>query len=199
MYKISLKDLIVLALYFFCDENTGIDKYTVERIVYLFYQLEQFLGIEDSNVIDFSIDDGILTVNGFDKEIDKIFKSEFEVKVNESGAITVGKSFQNQVGKILSQDGRLSDEAKAVIPFFNIIRKYDTELIFSIFLAEPSFNNAKKRHTYKLSNKSSDLSALLIEFKNRINDSEINDYDIISSWMLFVLNTLMEKADGYRL
>ena len=48
---LSIKDLIVLALYFFCDENTGIDKYTVERIVYLFYQLEQFLGIEDSNVI----------------------------------------------------------------------------------------------------------------------------------------------------
>lgn len=191
MIDIKLLDLMSLIIYSYSAGNKGIDKYTLERIVFLFYQIKDFLdgGISGQNQ-NSTLSNGVLSVVGFDELLSSISRSATGVLVNEEGFITVNEKFIETIQKLLEQDGDYSDTARVVMPFLNVIRKYTPQLVFSIFLSEPDFTGAMKRNASTIPSKESQLAKLLNEFRCKINNDDISDYDIIATWMEFVLSSL---------
>lgn len=55
------------------------------------------------------------------------------------------------------------------------------------FFSEPTFQEASERGISEIKSSDSKLSQLLIDFKNQINNEQIDNYDILAHWMNFVL------------
>ena len=189
--SIKLFDLISLIVYSYSDGQDSIDKYTLERIIFIFYQIKDFIDAEllsNENQIS-TISNGVLSVVGFEEVFSSMIRGEAKIVINSGGALSLSNDFKELIEKLLEQDGDFADKAKIIMPFLNVIRKYTPQLVFGIFLSEPDFVEAVQRNTDTIPSKDSQLSKLLNKFRNKIDDSDISDYDIISTWMEFAITS----------
>lgn len=83
---------------------------------------------------------------------------------------------------------------KQINPFVNLLKAYDDQFIFTIFFSEPTFTRATQGAETEISPLKSQLSKLLMEFKKRIANDRIDDYDILSHWMDFILKNYYEST-----
>lgn len=189
--SIKLFDLISLIVYSYSDGQDSIDKYTLERIIFIFYQIKDFIDAEllSNENQKSTISNGVLSVVGFEEVFSSMIRGEAKIVINSGGALSLSNDFKELIEKLLEQDGDFADKAKIIMPFLNVIRKYTPQLVFGIFLSEPDFVEAVQRNTDTIPSKDSQLSKLLNKFKNKIDDSDISDYDIISTWMEFAITS----------
>jgi hypothetical protein len=138
------------------------------------------IAVEKGNVKILNFDD---VLNNF-QLIDYI-----EIKDNE---IVVKQNLKNYVETLVSNEAMLSRIYKQVNPFVNLLKSYDDQYIFTIFFSEPTFTRATQGAETEISPLKSQLSKLLIEFKKKITNDKIDDYDILSHWMDFILKNYYE-------
>ena len=94
--------------------------------------------------------------------------------------------------------GLYFDLYKEIAPLINLLISYDDQCVFRIFFAEPTFKEAIDRGLNKLNTSSSRLVILLEKFKKKVSNENIDDFDILTSWMDYVLKNyyMGEKQDG---
>ena len=75
----------------------------------------------------------------------------------------------------------------SIKPFVNLLSSYDEQFIFTIFFSEPTFQEASERGISEMNSSDSRLAQLLNDFKKQVNNEQVDDYDILTHWMDFVL------------
>ena len=110
----------------------------------------------------------------------------------EDNKIIVKQDLKDYVEKLVANEAMLSHIYKQINPFVNLLKSYDDQYIFTIFFSEPTFTRATQGAETEISPLKSQLSKLLIEFKKKITNDKIDDYDILSHWMDFILKNYYE-------
>ena len=110
----------------------------------------------------------------------------------EDNKIIVKQDLKDYVEKLVANEAMLSHIYKQINPFVNLLKSYDDQYIFTIFFSEPTFTRATQGAETEISPLKSQLSKLLIEFKKKITNNKIDDYDILSHWMDFILKNYYE-------
>ena len=110
----------------------------------------------------------------------------------EDNKIIVKQDLKDYVENLVANEAMLSHIYKQINPFVNLLKSYDDQYIFTIFFSEPTFTRATQGAETEISPLKSQLSKLLIEFKKKITNDKIDDYDILSHWMDFILKNYYE-------
>lgn len=137
-----------------------------------------------------AVEKGNVKILNFDDILNNFQLLDYiEIKDNE---IIVKQDLKNYVETLISNEAMLSRIYKQVNPFVNLLKSYDDQYIFTIFFSEPTFTRATQGAETEISPLKSQLSKLLIEFKKKITNDKIDDYDILSHWMDFILKNYYE-------
>lgn len=159
---------------------------TLRRYIYLYYLTSSFFNSKNNDFIEIAINKGQIDLLCFDEIIQELASKEF-IDINDTN-ITISDSLNTHVLPLLENKyGTLNDLAKEITSFVNLLNSYDEQYIFTIFFSEPTLESAKHRGLKTITSNDSKLSELLIAFKGKIHDTEIDEYDILTYWMNFIL------------
>lgn len=190
--KEKLTEKILIFLYSLSPSSESVNINTFKRYIYLYYLTESFLNGESEN-ISISIDKGSIKIINFDSIIDNLSVKEF-IMLNENNII-ICNSLVDYVSFLLSNtDGVFITMYKQINPFVNLLKSYNDQFIFTIFFSEPTFKEATQRGLTSLNSNNSKLTKLLEKFKKKIKNVNIDEYDILTYWMDFILKNYY--ADG---
>lgn len=186
--KERLKEKCFLFLYVLSENQKDININTFRRYIYLYYLAGRFLD-EQMDEITISIDKGDMKIAYLEEVLDDFDMDELiDIQGNH---ILVLDELRNKVNSILGEEkehgGSFFEIYKSIKPFVILLSSYDEQFIFTIFFSEPTFQEASERGISEMSSSDSRLAQLLIDFKKQVNDSQIDDYDILTHWMDFVL------------
>lgn len=186
--KERLKEKCLLFLYVLSKNQTTININTFRRYIYLYYLSGKFFE-ENIDEITISIDKGDMKIAYLEDALDDFDMDEFvDIQGNQ---IKVLDELQNKVDYILDQEkennGNFYEIYKSIKPFVTLLSSYDEQFIFTIFFSEPTFQEASERGISEMKSSDSRLSQLLIDFKKQVTDTQIDNYDILTHWMDFVL------------
>ena len=109
----------------------------------------------------------------------------------QGNRIFVLDELRDKVNSLLSKEekvgGNFYEIYMSIKPFVNLLSSYDEQFIFTIFFSEPTFQEASERGISEMNSSDSRLAQLLIDFKKQVNNEQVDDYDILTHWMDFVL------------
>lgn len=186
--KEHLKERCFLFLYVLSANKKQININTFRRYVYLYYLSGRFFD-KQLDEITISIDKGDMKIAYLESVLDDLEMDDLiEIDGNE---IHVLDELVDRVDKILDAEkvanGNFYELYKSIKPFVNLLNAYDDQFIFTIFFSEPTFQEASERGVTDMKSSASKLSKLLDDFKRQINNTQIDDYDILTHWMDYVL------------
>ncbi len=186
--KDRLKEKSILFLYVLSKNQKIININTFRRYIYLYYLSGKFFD-ESIDEITISIDKGDVKISYLEEALDDFDTDEYiDIKGNQ---IVVLEELRNKVDSILNKEngnnGSFYQVYKSIKPFVTLLSSYDEQFIFTIFFSEPTFQEASERGISKMNSSDSRLAQLLIDFKKQIDDTQIDNYDILTHWMDFVL------------
>lgn len=186
--KERLKEKCLLFLYVLSKNQKTININTFRRYIYLYYLSGKFFD-ETIDEIPISIDKGDMKIAYLEDALDDFDTDEFvDIQGNQ---IVVLEELRNKVDFILNQEkdknGSFYEIYKSIKPFVTLLSSYDEQFIFTIFFSEPTFQEASERGISEMNSSDSRLAQLLIEFKKQVNNTQIDNYDILTHWMDFVL------------
>lgn len=186
--KERLKEKCFLFLYVLSQNQKSININTFRRYIYLYYLSGKFFD-EKIDEITISIDKGDMKIAYLEEVLGDFDMDEFiDIQGNQ---IVVLDELKNKVDSILNEEkevgGNFYEIYKSIKPFVTLLSSYDEQFIFTIFFSEPTFQEASERGISEMHSSDSRLSQLLIDFKKQVNDEQIDDYDILTHWMDFVL------------
>lgn len=195
----KLKERIFLFLYVHAQSNRKININTFKRYIYLYYLSYNFFYHDADNLL-ISFDKTDITIPKFDDILDEFYLLDYIIlekncliindKLIDKGELLLSHNDQNQ-------KGQFNDLYKEIKPFVNLLESYDDELIFTIFFSEPTFQEANQRGLDSFNTSNSILSTLLTQFKNNIEKKNIDDYDILTHWMDFILRNYYKEVLTY--
>ena len=188
--KLSEKMLVFLFCVSQLDSKININ--TFRRYIYLYYMTKAFFEGKETDDVVISIEKGNVKILYFDDIMDTFQLNDFIDLIDNS--IIIKENLRDYVGKLISNNAMLSCIYKQINPFVNLLRSYDDQYIFTIFFSEPTFSRANQGAETEITPLKSQLSKLLIEFKKKNENSKIDDYDILSHWMDFILKNYYETA-----
>lgn len=186
--KEHLKERCFLFLYVLSANKKRINTNTFRRYVYLYYLSGRFFD-KQMDEITISIDKGDMKIAYLEAALDDLEMDDLiEVDGNE---IQVLDELVERIDKILdaekSANGNFYELYRSIKPFVNLLNAYDDQFIFTIFFSEPTFQEASERGVTDMKSSASKLAKLLDDFKRQINNAQIDDYDILTHWMEYVL------------
>ncbi|NCC16904.1 MAG: hypothetical protein EOM28_11265 [Clostridia bacterium] len=183
--KDKLAEKILVFLYSLSSSSRVVNTNTFKRYVYLYYLTESFLnGVADN--ISISLDKGGIKIINFDSILDDLSVKEF-ITLNENN-IVICDTLTDFVKALLSNtEGAFFAMHKQISPFVNLLKSYNDQFVFTIFFSEPTFKEATQRGLSVLDSNSSKLTILLDQFKKKLKNTKIDEYDILTYWMDFIL------------
>jgi len=186
--KEKLQEKILIFLYVIYHTSKSININTFKRYLYLYYFTSSFFNknTEDIKII---LNKGDIKITYFEEAIEDFIMNEYLYE-NENSFV-VNDVLVDSVSHILEgkdgEKGSLFSLYREINPFVNLLNSYDDQLIFTIFFSEPTFREAHERNLEKINSSSSILVKLLNRFKESIENKNIDDYDILTYWMDFIL------------
>lgn len=191
----KIAEKMLLFLYSLSQSETEININTFRRYIYLYYMSKKFLEDDNTDSVVIAIEKGNIQIVSFDTILNDFESRGFIVRKDNTLIITdeLKKIVRNY---IQIENGRFSFLYNQINPLVNLLKSYDDQFVFTIFFSEPTFIEASKRNLEEITPKDSRLSKLLIKFREQISDSQIDNYDILSHWMDFILKNYYESSDG---
>lgn len=183
--KDKLAEKILVFLYSFSSSSTSINSNTFKRYIYLYYLTESFLNGSTDN-ISISIDKGSIKIINFDTVIDDLLIKEY-IDLTENNIVICDTLISFVDSLLTNKNGAFYAIYQQVNPFVNLLKSYNDQFVFTIFFLEPTFKQATQRGLTVLDSNNSKLTKLLDEFKRKINNTNIDEYDILTYWMDFIL------------
>lgn len=182
--KEKLAEKVLIFLYSL-SASKFVNVNTFKRYIYLYYLTESFLNGESDNIC-INIDKGTVNILNFDSVIEDFSIREF-IRINENNII-INAKLTDYVSTILeNEEGAFFELYKKINPFVNLLKSYNDQFVFTIFFSEPTFKEASQRGLTELNSNNSRLSSLLETFKKKLKNSNIDEYDILTYWMDFIL------------
>lgn len=183
--KEKLAEKMLIFLYSLSSISAQVNINTFKRYIYLYYLTGSFL-TGDSDNISITIDKGDIKIFSFDSIVDDFSVKEY-INVNEN-LISINETLGSLVSPMLkNEDGAFFVLYKEINPFVNLLKSYNDQFIFTIFFSEPTFKEASQRGLKELTSENSKLTILLEQFKRKIKNSNVDEYDILTYWMDFIL------------
>lgn len=188
----KLAEKTLLFLYTLSEISPQINLNTFKRYLYLYYLTSSFLSGEE-DIISIYLDKGDVKILDLEEIISNFEAKEYiDISKNQ---IDINQSLRDLVIPLLKNSGgEFERQYKEIRPFINLLHSYNDHLIFTIFFCEPTFNEANKRGLSTLSSTESKLGELLTKFKEKVKDSEIDEYDILTYWMDYILKNYYDEA-----
>lgn len=186
--KERLKERCFLFLHVLSVNKRCVNINTFRRYMYLYYLSGKFFDEQMDEVV-ISIDKGDMKIAYLEDVLGDLEREDYiEIQGNE---IHVLSELDERVEEILSKEeeskGKFYELYKSIKPFVNLLKTYDDQFIFTIFFSEPTFQEASERGISEMMSSSSKLAQLLMEFKKQVNNIQIDEYDILTHWMDYVL------------
>lgn len=186
--KEKLKEKCLLFLYVLSENRKKININTFRRYIYLYYLSGRFFDDKMDNIA-ISINKGDMKIVYLEEILNDFDMDELiEIQGNQ---IIVMDELKIKVDSLLDKEkevsGNFYDIYMSIKPFVNLLSSYDEQFIFTIFFSEPTFQEANERGISQMNSSDSRLAQLLIEFKKQVNNEQIDNYDILTHWMDFVL------------
>lgn len=190
----KLAEKILQLLYAVAESSEFINANTFKRYVYLYYLTASFLN-GDEDEIDISIDKGDINIIHYDDILSDLKIREF-ISV-DSNTIYISDRLKEYVSSLIENpSGKFKEDYKEIRPFINLLQTYNDQLIFTIFFSEPTFKSAAERGLKEIRSSKSRISELLVEFQKRISKKNIDEYDILTYWMDFILKNYYNVETG---
>lgn len=188
----KLTEKILVFLYCLSQTDSKININTFRRYIYLYYMTKVFFDNQDNDEVVISLEKGNVKILNFDDILNDLQLKEYiEIKDN---FIIIKQSLKDYIGNLILNGAMVFRIYKQINPFVNLLKAYDDQFIFTIFFSEPTFTRATQGAETEISPLKSQLSKLLIEFKKKIANDRIDDYDILSHWMDFILKNYYEST-----
>lgn len=186
MNKYIIKEKVLLFLYVLYGIDTKVNANTLKRYFYFYYIASSFIST-NVETISISVERTTISIPFMDEILNDFSVNDYIVI--DGKFIYIKKVLVDYVNKLLENTaGQFYYLYQELVPFVNLIHSYDDEFIFTIFFKEPSFVDANDRNLNIISSKNSKLAKLLNRFKLSLEaNSGIDDYDILTYWMDFVL------------
>ena len=186
--KEKLTEKILLFLYALSNSSEYVNVNTFKRYIYLYYLTSSFINevAADEENITIIVNKGDITIIGYDSIINDLNAREF-IDIEENRIIVRQELKDYLLPFLNNDDGTLNAQYREILPFVNILKSYNDQYIFTIFFSEPTFQAATARGLSEISSESSELKKLLSKFKTKVNDANIDEYDILAYWMDFIL------------
>lgn len=193
--KSKLAEKMLLFLYSLSENSRSINLNTYKRYIYLYYLTSSFLSGASDNV-DIAIEKGDIKIINFDS-----IMSDFNAKEYidiEDNLISVNQELINLVSPLLkNESGAFHSQYKEIQPFVNLLQSYSDQFVFTVFFSEPTFKEASLRGIKEMQSSDSRLSKLLGSFKAKLNNAAIDEYDILTYWMDYILkNYYIETGEN---
>ena len=183
--KDKLIEKILIFLLLLSSYSKSVNINTFRRYIYLYYLTDSFLNGESEN-ISINIDKGSINIINFDTIISNLSVREF-VEISGNNIIIYDSLIEYVEHLLSNKNGEFYSVYRQVKPFVNLLQSYDEQFVFTIFFSEPTFIEATQRGLTKLNSNNSKLAELLEEFKKKINNERVDEYDILTYWMDYIL------------
>ncbi|MBC1470251.1 hypothetical protein HB803_13855 [Listeria welshimeri] len=184
-----LKEKMLLFLYAISNNTKNININTFQRYLYLYFVSDAFLNKKntDTDVIIFSDEKSGVRIEGYAESIEGFQISDF---IDTEGITIIIKDELRKYLQPLveSQKGLIIDQYKEIVPFVNLLSSYDEDFLFTILFSEPTIEAVERRQLETIDVKDNKLIKLLNDFKEKITNKDIDEYDILSHWMDFIIH-----------
>ena len=162
--------------------------------------VEIFIGLADADLLSTElIGAGIDQFSVFDpREVKEFQQSSVYYDYIEENLIRVNQELINLVSPLLkNESGAFYSQYKEIQPFVNLLQSYSDQFVFTVFFSEPTFKEASLRGIKEMQSSDSRLSKLLSSFKAKLNNAAIDEYDILTYWMDYILkNYYIETGEN---
>lgn len=183
--KEKLEEKILVFLYSLSSSSMTININTFKRYIYLYYLTESFLNGSADN-ISISIDKGSIKIINFDSVLDDLLIREY-ITVEENSIVICDTLIDFANSLLSNTEGAFFAIYQQINPFVNLLKSYNDQFVFTIFFSEPTFMQATQRGLTVLDSSDSKLTKLLDAFKKKTNNTNIDEYDVLTYWMDFIL------------
>ena len=194
--KERLKEKCLLFLYVLSFFTKEVNKNTFKRYLYLYYFSSSFFKDKVDNIF-IEINKGNIEIQNLNIILSD-FSSDGYVKIDDNKIIIENK-LNELVEKLLNglngEKGSFYELYSEIKPFVNLLNSYTEEFIFTIFFSEPTFREANERNIEKIKISDSKLVKLLNRFKKKLDNKKIDNYDILTYWMDFILKNYYEVEE----
>lgn len=194
MEKAKIEEKVLLFLYVLSTFSDNININTFKRYLYLYYISSSFL-FETSDNINIHISKTDFEIPYMSDILDDFVLNEF-IDISEN-SIIVKEYLKEYVRPLLkNENGQFFYCYKQIVPFVNLLRSYNDQFIFTVFFSEPTFVEAGNRNLSQISTLSSKLSILLTKFKRKLSNKKIDEYDVLTYWMDFILKNYYNDSES---
>jgi hypothetical protein len=193
--KSMLAETMILFLFALSKTSEEVNINTYKRYIYLYYLTSGFIN-NNSDDIEIIVEKGDIKIIEFESIIsDFVLKEYIETEKN---SIIIKKKLLDFVDALLrNKDGALIRRYKEIQPFVSLIQSYNDQFVFTVFFSEPTFREAPLRGVSEIHSANSKLAVLLKQFKSKVCDTRIDEYDILAYWMDYILRNYYNiGADG---
>ncbi|MTD40297.1 hypothetical protein GIX45_17075 [Erwinia sp. CPCC 100877] len=184
----ELTEVSLLILYIVNNYNCSINVNTFKRYLYLYYISSNFLNENSKETVTININKSKTEVSilGLSAVLNELEIVDF-IKLEKSD-ILIKNGLINRVDLLLkTENGIFFEKYKQILPFINLLYSYEDDYVFTIFFSEPTIDSVINRNKGDFSSDSSILVKWLMEFKKQVKQRGVNNYDILSHWIEFVL------------
>lgn len=188
-----IAEKILLFLYSLAQTQKEININTFRRYLYLYYMTKKFLEDDNTDSIIIVVEKGNIQIANFDSILND-FESRGYI-IHRDNTLMITDELKKFVSSNLNSEGHFCSQYRQINPFVNLLKSYDDQFVFTIFFSEPTFIEASKRNQTEIKPVNSRLDKLLIRFKEKIKDEQIDNYDILSHWMNFILKNYYESRE----
>lgn len=192
--KAKLAEKMLVFLYSLSSSSTRINENTFRRYMYLYYLTKSFLNGTSDN-ISIKLDKGSIKIMNFDSILDEFSLKEFII-LNENDIIINDLLIDYTKNLMQNKEGEFYALYKQINPFVNLLKSYNDQFIFTIFFSEPTFKEATQRGLTILDSRNSRLTTLLHKFKKKVKNDNIDEYDILTYWMDFILKNYYSNQEN---
>lgn len=184
----SFQETVMLFMYAIKQLNLNINRFTLQRYIYLYYVTRSFLQEDADDEVEIIFDRQLgVKILTYSEVLNKLVSNnEIEIVDNEISATDI---LVDKINKF-STNGAINDKREQIISFVNLLTSYNDDLIFSLIFKEPSAKEAENRGEHVIVTKSK-LSELLTEFYKQLGDGKIDKYDVLSHWMNFIIQKVV--------
>ena len=188
-----IAEKMLLFFYSLSQTQKKININTLRRYLYLYYMTKKFLENDNTDSIVIVVEKGNIQIANFDSILND-FESRGYI-IHRDNTLIITDELKTIVSSYLNAKGHFFSQYKQINPFVNLLKSYDDQFVFTIFFSEPTFIEASKRNQTEIKPVNSRLDKLLIKFKEKIKDEQIDNYDILSHWMDFILKNYYESRE----
>lgn len=180
-------------LFLYCFQELIISRSNFMRYVYLYSTAKNFLKMtvsEDFNIfiyrhhelVNNDVNDCLIRLRNHRY----IMLSETEIEKTENLTIYVSKLLENKIGLFYIKYTEIRS-------FLNLVNSYPDGQIFNMFFSEPNFEDSQLVGDDVIDLSVNELEHLLSEFRNKIENETIDEFDIFSHWINFVLKKVADQ------